>query len=238
MTFHLGGQPSQQHHGGGAGEPNAAIRGMTGDQVHRIVGQEPVHRGSLCCGLVGGALAILGCRRDQHRLDQRRQYRHGIDFPYRGRETRNRQSAKGFDPRDDQKGRTRRQAGPDHRGAAADQGRFRRHQREPHHQRRQNPATQCRQITDQNGKDRQSHLFQNGQRKTGHGQKGQKGRRQQTSQGHSFRSIGATDQADKGQDQSQADRRLGGLHCHEQPAQRLRVAGRETGRRNMFLNRH
>ena len=152
------GQPPQQRDRRGTGETDAPIRRMAGDQVHRIVGEETVHRGAFGGGGIGGALAILGSGGDQHRLHQRCQHGTGIDFPKRQRarigQPRGGQMAQRLDASHDQERRTRRHACAHHRRAAARQCAFGGHQREPHHQRRCHSARQQRQISDQRGKTR------------------------------------------------------------------------------------
>ena len=81
LAFQLPWHPAQQRQAGRAGETDAPVGGMAGDQVHRIVGQEAIHGRAFGRGGIGGALAILGRGRDQHRLHQRRQHGAGIDFP-------------------------------------------------------------------------------------------------------------------------------------------------------------
>ena len=72
---------------------------MPRDKVHRVVGEETVHRGAFGGGLVGGALAVLRGGGDQRGLDHRGEDRHGIDLPGRHRQARDGQRARRLDAR-------------------------------------------------------------------------------------------------------------------------------------------
>ena len=79
----------------GAREADAAVGAVARDQVHRVVGEEAVHRGALRGGFVGGALAILRGGRDQGGLHHRGENRDRIDLPCRNRQARERKHVRG-----------------------------------------------------------------------------------------------------------------------------------------------
>ncbi len=108
--------------------------------------------------------------------------------------------------------------GAQHGGTSARQRRFRRHQREPHHQRRNHAAGERRQITDQCGEDRQRRRFQRCQGDRGESQQRQGGGCHQTGKGDRFRGVGPPDKADKSKGQYGADGGLACLHGDEQAA--------------------
>ena len=135
-------QPPDQCQRCGTGETDAAVRRMPRDQVHRIVGQEAIHGRAFGGGGIGGTLTILRRGRDQHGLNQGRQHGTDINLPNRQGEPGCRQQSRRLNNGDGQQGRSSRDPGANHGGAAAHKGGFRRHQREPHHQGRCHPARQ------------------------------------------------------------------------------------------------
>ncbi|MEJ0040905.1 MAG: hypothetical protein WDM81_01155 [Rhizomicrobium sp.] len=208
----------------GAREAHSPVGGMPRDQVHRVVGEESVHRGAFGRGLVGGALAVLRGGGDERRLDHRGKHRHRVEFPQRHRQARHRQRAERPDGGDDDERDGGGGGGPQHGGTPARQGRFRRHQGEPHDQRRQHPAGQRREIADQDREDGERRLFQQRERNRREGEERQDRRRHQAGDGDGFGDIGAADERHEGQAQHRADHRLRRLHRDEEATQRAAVA--------------
>ena len=89
---------------------------------------------------VGGALAVLGGGRDQSRLYQRRQDRGSGGGSRRYRQPRGGQEFHHLHHRQCGQHQRRGKARTRHRLAAAGQRRFRRHQHQPDHQGRAQPA--------------------------------------------------------------------------------------------------
>ncbi len=143
-----------------AGEADAAVGAVARDQVHRVIGEEAVHRGALGGGLVRRALAVLRGGGDESRLHHRREQRCRIDLPGRNRQARERQPSRRLDRGHRGQRRRRRTGRAQHRGPPARQRRFRRHQHQPDHQRRGHAAGEEREIADQPGEERERGLFE------------------------------------------------------------------------------
>ncbi len=66
-----------------AGEADTAICRVSGDEIHRIVSQKPIHRGAFGRCEVSLTLAVLGRCRNKGRLDDGNECRHCIEEPGR-----------------------------------------------------------------------------------------------------------------------------------------------------------
>ena len=190
---------------------------MAGDQVHRIVGQETVHRRAFGGGLVGGALAILRRHGQQHRLRQRRQHGNNGDLPQGQGEAGGRQHIRRRHAGQNQERRARGDTGAHHLCASAGQCGFNRNQHKPHQQGRGHAAGQRRQITDQRGEQDQARLLQHRQRQRQKTRKGEKDRGQQAGNRDDLGGVGAPRENIKTGGHGCAHASLGRLHGDKPP---------------------
>ena len=200
------------------GKQDAPIRRMPCDHVDRIVGQKLIHRRAMLGGTVGGTLTILRRGRDQPRLHQRGQNCGGGRARSRHRQPRDRQKIHHLHHRQGDQHQGRGESRARHGLTAARQCRFRRHQHQPHHQGRTQPAGQITEIADQHGGERQSRLLQYRETQGCEGCQCQEERRHQARYRRQFENIRAPDQDDKPCAQKQADKAFAGLHIGEEPA--------------------
>ena len=202
----------------GAGIADGAIRPVAGDHVHRIVGEEAIHRRPFGQRAIGGALPVLRRGGDQGRLHHRGQNRDRIKFPFRQRQPRGRQITEPLHRRDQNQCHRGRETGAQNRRPVTGQGCFRRDQHEPHHQRGREPARQRGEVTDQGREQRERGRFQRFGSNLRKAQPGKNGGRQKAGHGDGFTGAGRARQRHENQRQHSPQPRFRGLYQDEAPA--------------------
>ena len=197
------------------GISDAPVGGVTGDEVHRVVGQEPVHRRALGGGLIGSALTVLCGGGDQTGLQNRDQDAGGIILP--SRQACRGQQRQGLQPCHHGEGQRGSTGGFEHRRAATRQRRLGGNQREPDQQRRLDAAGQHREVSDQGGKKDERSLFQDRQRELQKRQNGKHGRSHDARHRHQFERPRHPDDSNVPGAQCGAQSGLGGLNGDELP---------------------
>ena len=214
---------AEQRPRGGTGIADTSVGGMARDEVHRVVGEEAIHRGAFARGFVGGALAVLRGGGDQRGLEDRDENRDGKELPGRFRQARSRQHAHRLDRRQSDEREGGRNRCTQHRGPSARQRRFRGHQREPHHQRRQHSARQRGEIADQAREARQRRLLQQRQRHGEEGQEHENSGSDKAEDGKRLGGVGPADDEDEAEREQRAERRLRRLNGNELAADTRRT---------------
>ena len=204
--------------GRGAGEADASVGTVTGDEIHRVVGKEAIHRSAFGGGMIGDALAILRGDGDERRLHHRRQNRSRIELPGRrgqagiGKLVQQLQQC-----HHEQRDRGGGARFPDGAASAGQRG-FGGNEREPHQQRRCHPAGDRDKITDQRREAGERDGFQRTQAQPRESEHGHNGRQEQAADGDPFGDVGFSDDRDEQSRKECADNRLGCLHDHESTA--------------------